>query len=339
VTIPGGRFAAGSTPGDDGREPALEPASFDVSLGPYEIDRLPFPNDPAFAARTNVSRSDAERLCAERGERLCSELEWEYACKGATLDTFAGGEQWLSECGRRAATCGSRLGVLGLGAMREWSTGDVVSVDKGDAKLAVVRGADPDAPAADHRCAHRSGTDGSRRDTKVGFRCCRGAPNAATIPAPRLGPTAQKLGLDAAAVGDILATVPELASLSQPIRFFAEPDDTATVLRRGKARTTDTDGFMLTASPLLWNPAPGDELVVVLGRSGRDSFLVALYRLPDKRYRLAASLLFADDAGPFALAYHPQIRERLLWSACWKCQGEGGTVSLRDGRRVVIVQQ
>ena len=34
-----------------------------------------------------------------------------------------------------------------------------------------------------------------------------------------------------------------------------------------------------------------------------------------------------------------EVRERLLWSSCWKCAGEGGAVSLRDGRRVIIVQQ
>ena len=122
---------------------------------------------------------------------------------------------------------------------------------------------------------------------------------------------------------------------------FNEPDDTATVLRRGKTAQgpADLEGFTLTTSPLLWNPAPGEEVVVVLGRGAKDSFIVALYRLPDNHYKLASSLLLVNDAGPFALAYHSEVRERLLWSSCWKCTGEGGTVSLRDGRRVIIVQQ
>ena len=78
---------------------------------------------------------------------------------------------------------------------------------------------------------------------------------------------------------------------------------------------------------------------MVLGRGAKDSFIVALYRLPDNHYKLASSLLLVNDPGPFALAYHSEVRERLLWSSCWKCTGEGGTVSLRDGRRVIIVQQ
>jgi hypothetical protein len=337
--VPSGRFAAGSTPGDDGREPRLEPATFEIALNAFEIDRLPYPNDPTSPPRTNVSRVQATRLCTERAERLCSELEWEFACKSQLSDTYAGADEWLPECGRDARACASRFGVLGLGGLREWTASDLYPLDKGDPKLAVVRGADPGAPAEDHRCAHRSGSDASRHDAKTGFRCCRGAPNPAALGAPRLGPTAKRAGVDAAKVSDILATIPELASLPGPIRFFTEPDDTATVLRRGKAKTTDLEGFTLTTSPLVWNPAPGDELLVVLGRSGRDSFVVALYQLPGDHYRLAASLVFANEKGPFALAYHAEIRERLIWSSCWKCQGEGGTVALRDGRRVVIVQQ
>jgi formylglycine-generating enzyme required for sulfatase activity len=339
ASLPAGRLAAGSTPGDEGREPRVEPALFDVSLDAFEIDRLAYPNDPALPPRTNVTRTQAARLCADRGERLCSELEWEYACKSALSDAYAGGDQWPSECARDAKACASRLGVLGLGALREWTASDLSPLEKSEPKLAVVRGADADAPTTDHRCAHRSGSDASRRDERTGLRCCRGAPNPASVAAPRLGPTAKRAGLSSAKVSEILATIPELASLPGPVRFFAEPDDTATVLRRGKAKTSDLDGFTLTTSPLVWNPAPGDELLVILGRSGRDSFIAALYQLPGDRYRLAASLLFASDQGPFALAYHPEIRERIIWSSCWKCQGEGGTVALRDARRVVIVQQ
>ena len=161
------------------------------------------------------------------------------------------------------------------------------------------------------------------------------------VPAPKLGATARKISLEPSALAEIFAGIPQLASVSQSIRYFNEPDDTATVLRRGKTAQgpADLEGFTLTASPLLWNPAPGEELVVVTGHSAKDSFVVALYRLPDNQYRLASSLLLVNDVGPFALAYHPDVRERLLWSSCWKCGGEGGTISLRDGRRVIIVQQ
>ena len=62
------------------------------------------------------------------------------------------------------------------------------------------------------------------------------------------------------------------------------------------------------------------------------------FALRDRSLR-GIRLVLANDLGPFALAYHPEVRERLLWSSCWKCSGEGGAVAFRDGRRVVIVQQ
>ena len=145
------------------------------------------------------------------------------------------------------------------------------------------------------------------------------------IPAPKLGATARKIALEPSRWRRFLPTIPQLASVGSQIRYFNEPDDTATVLRRGKTAQgpADLEGFTLTTSPLLWNPAPGEEVVVVLGRGAKDSFIVALYRLPDNHYKLASSLLLVNDAGPFALAYHGEVRERFLWSSCWKCTGEG----------------
>jgi hypothetical protein len=341
IKIAGGTFVAGSLPGDEGREPRWEPTSLSITLAPYEIDRLAYPNDPAEPPRTDVSQKDAARLCTARGQRLCSELEWEYACKGPRGDGYASGDAWDPACSREPATCSSDANVLGMGALREWTASDVLPLDKDDRPLPAVRGAAPAAEDGDHRCAHRAPLATSAHAKDLGFRCCAGPVNPAAIPAPKLGATARKITLEPKQVAEIFSTIPQLASLGSQIRYFTEPDDTATVLRRGKTAQgpADLEGFTLTTNPLLWNPAPGEEVVVVLGRGAKDSFIVALYRLADSRYRLASSLLFVNDTGPFALAYHPEVRERLLWSSCWKCTGEGGTVSLRDGKRVIIVQQ
>jgi len=339
--VPAGRFTAGSLPGDEGRDPRNEPIQLSFSLSAYEIDRLPYPNDPAEPPRTDVTRKEAARLCAQRGERLCSELEWENACKGADNDAYATGDAWDPACAREPTTCASTLGVLAMGTLREWTASEVLPLDKEDKPLAAVRGASPAAEPSEHRCARRVALSSSAHARDLGFRCCAGPLNAGVIPTPRLGSTAKKIALDPSQVADIFAGIPQLASVKDAIRYFAEPDDTATVLRRGRTAqgSADLEGFTLTTSPLLWNPAPGEEVVVLLGHGAKDSFIVALYRLPDNRYRLASSLLLVNDLGPFALAYHPEVRERLLWSSCWKCTGEGGTISLRDGRRIIIVQQ
>ncbi|HKQ71151.1 MAG TPA: SUMF1/EgtB/PvdO family nonheme iron enzyme, partial [Polyangiaceae bacterium] len=278
VRIPAGRFVAGSQSGDEGRDPKLEPNSLVVDLAGYEIDRLPYPNDPKEPPRTDATLKDAAKLCAERGERLCSELEWEYACKGPAGDPFATGEAWDANCSREPATCNSGAGALGMGTLREWTASNVLPLEKDDAKLPAVRGAGVSAEPADHRCAHRMATSSTAHAKDLGFRCCAGPENAAQIPAPKLGPTARKIALEPSQLAEIFATIPQLASVRQSIRYFAEPDDTATVLRKGKTAKgpADPEGFTLTTSPLLWNPAPGDELIVALGRGAKDSFIVAL---------------------------------------------------------------
>jgi hypothetical protein len=341
VVVPAGKLLVGSLPGDDGRDPRIEPAAFEAALSAYEIDALPYPNDPAQPPRTDIKRGEAAKLCGARGARLCTEIEWENACKGGRDDRFATGDGWDSSCTRNLAACASGCGARGMGAMREWTASDVLPLEHTDKPRAAVRGSIPAAEAPDHRCAHRIALSGADRAKDLGFRCCRtpagGSPNTAAIPAPKLGPVARKFPIDPEKLADILADVPELASIKPPIRFFADPDDTATVHRRGNG--ADLEGFSLTTTPLIWNPAPGDEVLVALGRTNKDSFVAALYRLPGGRYRIASSLVMRGDIGPFALAYHPEVRERIVWSSCWKCRGEEGTISLRDGKRIIIVQQ
>jgi hypothetical protein len=340
ASVAAGRFMAGSTPGDDGRDPKLEPVNFEVNLGAYEIDRLPYPNDPAAAPRTDVTLKEAEHLCGARGQRLCSEVEWEAACRGSAGDVYATGEAWDPACGQPGARCAAKTGVLGLGSMREWTASRVLSGDNTASLKAAVRGSSASEPT-EHRCAHRAPVAAVSQARDLGFRCCRGPANDITLPAPKLGQAVRKLALEPAQLAEILAGIPQLASVQPPIKYFADPEDVTTVLHRGQRPdgVADPEGFTLTTSPLLWSPVPGDELLVAVGHGQRDSFIVALYRLPDNHYKLASSLLLVNDLGPFVLAYHPEVRERLLWSSCWKCAGEGGAVSLRDGRRVVIVQQ
>ena len=207
--------------------------------------------------------------------------------------------------------------------------------------MPAVRGAAPGADATDHHCGKQLAElarHGQSRE--LGFRCAPAPQRTGRRSRREARPGRPQIALDPAQLGEVRDDDPAAVDPSiDPL--FLDPDDPATVLKRGKTPQgpPDTEGFTLTTSPLLWNPAPGEEVVVVLGRSAKDSFIVALYKLPDNRYRLASSLLLVNDLGPFALAYHPEVRERLLWSSCWKCAGEGGAVSLRDGRRVIIVQQ
>jgi hypothetical protein len=334
VAIPGGTLRAGSTPGDAGRVPELEPKNHEVELGPFSIDRLPYPNDPAQPALLGRARDDARRLCAERGARLCTDLEWERACKGPKQDPYPSGVMWDPSCTAGAKACASGFDVLGLGTTAgEWVASDVVTDEK---RRALVRGAGTSAAATEHRCAARHPTEASTTSPDIGFRCCQGAPNAAAIPEAKQGAIFTKTKLSAEELEGMLAADPAGKALAKDIKFFREPDGANTVVSRGPG---EKKGFDFTVAPLLWNPAPGAELLLVVARSGEStSFVAAFHVLPDGKYRLASTFTLQGEPGPVALAYSPDIKPRVHFSTCWGCPGETGKALFRRPETVVIVQ-
>ena len=340
VEIPAGKLVAGSTPGDRGRDATLEPALLDVELGAFSIDRSAYPDDPGKPPLTGVTRARAGELCQQAGGRLCTELEWERACKGPEDTPFAGGAAWDPACARAPLGCASGFGAVGMGAaLREWTASDVAPMENVRAGGAAVRGARGDAPAWDHRCARRAAADATAPGDDLGFRCCYGAPNAALLPSPQWQQTFHKAELTEAQAAEMFATVPELKDLGSEITYFKEPDDVGPVLARGDAGVNSVPNTAFTTSPILWSPVPGEAILVVTGRAQKSSFIVAFYRLPGDRYRIGSSFILKDEKGPIVLGYNNYVRKRLSWSLCWDCRGESGFVSYREDNRVVITQK
>jgi formylglycine-generating enzyme required for sulfatase activity len=336
VEIAGGAFMAGSVPGTEGRVPELEPRRYQVELGPFQVDRLYYPNDPAKPPLVGVSRDQARQLCAERGGRLCTELEWERACKGPESSDFSTGDAWDAGCAREPSRCATGFNVLAMAsAIREWVDSDVVPADGGP-RRAVVRGASASEGASLHRCATRRGIAAETKSDDLGFRCCKGAPNAAVVKEPRLGATFEKTRLSAKRLGELLATDPKTRALAKDLKFFREPDAANTVRARGPG---NDQGFLLTVAPLVWNPTAGARYLVVAARSGEaTSFVVVYYVLGKDDYRLASSFVMQDEPGPVALAYNGYIRPRLHFSTCWGCPGETGKILHRSPDSAVVLQ-
>lgn len=346
VGIPAGKLVAGSTPGDRGRDPMLEPALLEVELSAFEIDKLPYPNDPRQVPKTAVTREQAHELCAERGGRLCSELEWERACKGPDATPYAGGQIWDPGCATAPETCASGFGVLAMGmAMREWTASDVLPIEKLQPQAAAVRGAGAEAADVDHRCAHRVAVSPDAGSGDIGFRCCYGDANAATIPSPSYVATVRKVELPPSRLSEMFAGIERLAPLAkEEIVYFREEAAVDEVMRRGRARGMDAGSTPpnteLTTSPMIWNPVPGEEILLVIGRSGeKTSFIVALHVLPGGRHRVGNALVMEGEVGPVAIVYNPYVRRKLHWTSCWECYGEVGNITYRDDNRVVITQK
>jgi formylglycine-generating enzyme required for sulfatase activity len=188
LAIPPGRFFAGSVPGDDGRDPTIEPLATAYDLPAFSIDALPYPGKPGEPPRTGVTQAEAAKLCAEKSARLCTELEWERACRGPNGDLFAAGPAWDPTCSKTPEQCVSGFGARSMGAsIQEW-TASVVPSAEGPRKVA-VRGAFGGAAAAAHRCAARHAMDPTVSGRPIGFRCCTGAAPSVSLASIESAPT------------------------------------------------------------------------------------------------------------------------------------------------------
>ena len=112
-------------------------AQQEVQLEPYCIDQYEFPNKKGVKPTIKVSWEEAVGLCAQQGKRLCSEQEWEAACRGSALRRYSYGNTMESErCNTGSeqpqnllkesgsfADCHSPEGVYDLnGSLSEWTS-------------------------------------------------------------------------------------------------------------------------------------------------------------------------------------------------------------------------
>lgn len=189
--IPAGALVAG-TPAD--KLPRLadeEMAGEQVILDGFYIDRFQFPNEEGAIPITGVTQEEARALCAERGKRLCTELEWERACKGPDNKTYEYGEHYREatcETGKPAqlrpsgllVSCGSDFGVQDMhGSAWEW-TDSPWGRGTDDGRV-TLRGGNDRAGELVARCANGRPERPDTRSGVIGFRCCLGPRNAAEV--------------------------------------------------------------------------------------------------------------------------------------------------------------
>jgi sulfatase modifying factor 1 len=192
--IPAGTLRAGTPRGKVPRIPDEELAGVAIPMQGFYIDILPFPNEPGAIATSNVSRDEAAQQCAAQGKRLCTELEWERACKGPENATYEYGEVYRqSACGtgvppedaaRRPTgghvQCKSGFGVLEMhGGVWEWTDSAWGRGQSGD--LGVLRGGNAVAGELVGRCANGLARPPKTKSPTMGFRCCAGPRNDATV--------------------------------------------------------------------------------------------------------------------------------------------------------------
>jgi len=190
VRIPAGTLVAGTPCQQIPRITNEELEGVRLELGAFDIDVYPYPNDPSKPPATGVSRDEADRLCRARGRRLCTELEWERACKGPSNYTYPYGNAYKTKvCDGSSSllrnagsydSCASEFGVKALfGAVWEWTSSEWGRGGAGG--LATVRGGGAKNPTLQSRCANGQGRSPADSAADVGFRCCGGDQNTVSV--------------------------------------------------------------------------------------------------------------------------------------------------------------
>ena len=178
--VGGGAFKMGKDTPEEG--PPNETPLMSRYVGAFCIDEFEFPNQAGALPRVGLSWREAKAECTRLGRRLCSEEEWEKACKGPGNQRFPYGRDFEGrQCntqgndGKMArsgafTSCRSGYGVMDMsGNVAEWTESEF-----GDAQGRVQKGGSFSRQEMSTRCAFRESGPPDASSAEVGFRCCVG---------------------------------------------------------------------------------------------------------------------------------------------------------------------
>lgn len=181
VYVPGGTFMIGTEGAD---RDFLELSARKVSGSAVCIDQYEWPNRRGVKPQTAVSFADAVRSCASVGKRLCSELEWERACRGPEGHAYPYGSAFSAKACNTKDRIGTQRSVAPSGSypacrngwgvydmsgnVAEWTSGQM-SQGKTDR---MVRGGSSKSSDWAARCSYRKNRLPEAISEDLGFRCC-----------------------------------------------------------------------------------------------------------------------------------------------------------------------
>lgn len=343
ISVPAGTLLVGSPVQDTLRGNYAEQDLTPVEITPFEMDALPYPNDPSRPFLTDVTKSEAEHSCSEDGKRLCTELEWEWACKSSDNRRYPSGNTYEEENYPESDPLlpASPFGAFAMGRILEWTSGswgtEPDQVERGVAK-GYAEGFEL-TPQRGRRCAARRRLIPDGSASTVGFRCCSGEVNKAVYTIePTRPPFSLYTNMKPEKFAQVIRSIPELKAVHDNPRMFSDADIRTVMARRESDRKElAKKGIHFRWKPMRWIPRQGMELWVAVGRSDRHSFIVALHEVEDNEtYIHASSLVLWGQPLPLALGYRKGHRNELYWAPCWNCR-DGGAVTFDDEKNEVII--
>jgi formylglycine-generating enzyme required for sulfatase activity len=182
ATVAAGPFQFGSAAGDP-MHVFGDKNNDPVDTNAFCIDYYEFPNKAGARPKAGVSFAAAAQMCKKARKRLCSEAEWEKACKGPgnlrypygnTFDPAAciteddqGNRREGGPAGS-SKSCRSGYGVMDMsGNVSEWVLGE--------GGKSLLKGGSADKPSHAVRCAAKVPAPAAKTAPTIGFRCCADA--------------------------------------------------------------------------------------------------------------------------------------------------------------------
>ncbi|MEM9696608.1 MAG: SUMF1/EgtB/PvdO family nonheme iron enzyme, partial [Myxococcota bacterium] len=258
-------MTAGSPADSVPRQPDREPAAQPFRLHGFFIDAFNHSGEPGAIPETGMTWAEARAICKKRDKRLCTELEWERACKGPFGRAYGyaatyradvcqtGGSDAPSPNGSNGA-CRSGFGVHDMhGSAANWTAS---SWGRGTSdELVAVKGGNGRDGELVGRCAYGRGVDPSAGDPGIGFRCCAGEVNPARVELEvKRGPT--------------LAFRPATAALRAALAALVAEEVAQRGLADGVADQRKPPSRLTLARYWTWRPVGNEELVLGGGCSG-----------------------------------------------------------------------
>ncbi len=196
AVIAAGEFLFGSDRNDSDWNSLVEPPAAKMPLGKFCVDRYEFPNRKGAMPKTGVTWTQAQLACTQEGKHLCTQEEWERACKGSESRTknrrFPYGDTWDPDrcdterkdpatgelIDRKLAAAGSFPGCVtseGVydmsGNADEWTS----SRGRFTTEARITHGGSFHHPGWRTRCSSLREVLQGTREEDIGFRCCKDA--------------------------------------------------------------------------------------------------------------------------------------------------------------------
>lgn len=177
VLVKEGEYLSGS-PADDPDRYKSEPVEKKVHMDEYCIDKYEYYNKKTKKPRKKNEWYGAKDICKKQGKRLCSDEEWEKACKGPENLRYPYGNEYdpqkcNTESGKISLVGAYNECVSGYGAydmsgnLKEWMTSKSLGMHLN------MRGGYYKSKARETRCSAFKKVIPFGSRVEYGFRCCK----------------------------------------------------------------------------------------------------------------------------------------------------------------------